>query len=441
MAPTTGPTSNYDAKTCEQLRAILAKRKVFHKRLKFKAQLVAAALESKTPELMAELKAHEEELEAKRKAREEMLKAKRKADEELRQERIKRLKVEEAKLVAQLQERGLNSKKKTLIELRQILKEDDKRLSRDNLWRSLFQRDFKADATRKSFQDLPGELRDICYRYVFQDVTNNGRHWDIRYRPVLDRFEAFRHRDFSRFTFRLLKLSTLNKPTRREVRAIFWSLLNFELRPKVDTRGRWSIFAPTYIAVLERFLRGLGDEGRLGVRMLGMNESSCYDSCLLVPQDFTPNGYSAFMRVCNMLSGCSSLTKIKFSLPEQYLFHGEQAALEDILLHGKALNSQGVHNFQKILQSLPRLRSPRINALTINIDERHIKSKEVTPFLRYAFTGRRRYFLLAMIKIVLEQTQLQVDGGQVTVEIPGNICSGHRAILNYEEWLRVCDGE
>lgn len=92
---------DYVGKTCKQLRALLATRRIQHKDLKLKAQLIAAALKSDA--------------------------VKRKAEQELEKENSKRLEIEYDVLLAQMQERGLEVEGTTPQALQATLQHDDER--------------------------------------------------------------------------------------------------------------------------------------------------------------------------------------------------------------------------------------------------------------------------------------------------------------------------
>lgn len=126
MASSDEMAPDFNTKTCKQLRALLTSRKVKHKDLKLKAQLVAAADESEA--------------------------RKRKVEEELEREEAKKRKIEYDALLTQVQERGLKLEGTTLQALRDILQYDNKRKHKDEIWRGLFKRDFKADPARNPSQ-------------------------------------------------------------------------------------------------------------------------------------------------------------------------------------------------------------------------------------------------------------------------------------------------
>lgn len=164
MASSDEMAPDFNTKTCKQLRALLTSRKVKHKDLKLKAQLVATADESEA--------------------------RKRKAEEELEREEAKKRKIEYDALLAQVQERGLKLEGTTLQALRDILQHDNKRKHKDEIWRGLFKRDFKADPARKSFTNLPREIRDICYGYVFDNTVLTNETSSIGYESKHDRFKV-----------------------------------------------------------------------------------------------------------------------------------------------------------------------------------------------------------------------------------------------------------
>jgi hypothetical protein len=90
---------NFQSQTVKQLRALLARRKIPLKGLKYKAQLVEAAQQSEV--------------------------IKRKADEELEQENFKKTKHEHQNLVADVEARGITVSKPTLQKLLDAIHQDD----------------------------------------------------------------------------------------------------------------------------------------------------------------------------------------------------------------------------------------------------------------------------------------------------------------------------
>ncbi|KAF2822438.1 hypothetical protein CC86DRAFT_385400 [Ophiobolus disseminans] len=272
----------HEAKTVIQLRALLAARSICHGGLRLKAQLVAAAYGSDAAVHGSKIR-------------------KRKADEELEKENAKKLKLEHELLVAEIEIRGLQASGTTIEELRDTVRQDDKRIRKeekkqkqkkqsksiqerkDIIWATLFLREFQVDPKRSSFLDLPRELRDVIYGHLFDlprelrdviyghlfdhpDVTNMAM--KIRYHAHWDRFNVWNvpARGISVIIKALNALGTLNKTIRKEVRAIFWSLAVFNLEPHVNGDiEQYVSCAPYYMAIFERFVPGLGDDERFGI--------------------------------------------------------------------------------------------------------------------------------------------------------------------------------
>ncbi|KAH7406447.1 hypothetical protein DE146DRAFT_391650 [Phaeosphaeria sp. MPI-PUGE-AT-0046c] len=172
-----------------------------------------------------------------------------------------------------------------------------------------------------------------------------------------------------------------------------------------------------------------------------MPKSSCSG---LIPQDLTGTGCAAFTKICNMLLDCVPLTRLHLTIAEHYLFHGEQTALENVLLHDKAVDSQGLRNFQKLLQSLPQLQVTDINACRLIDGAWNIPSEDVTPFIGYALTGWHRLKLWVMIRVILEQKKLQANGSQVNVILHidlGVLPSEGEVLEDYEQRLTTLEPE
>jgi hypothetical protein len=103
------------------------------------------------------------------------------------------------------------------------------------------------------------------------------------------------------------------------------------------------------------------------------------------------------------------------TVSEHYLFRNDEAALDEFLLHGRELKSTGLENFQQMLQSLPKLREADI-VVHDKIEETDVPWEELSPTLRQAFTGKRRFKLLMAAKVLLQATRLHLPTGRVTVK-------------------------
>jgi hypothetical protein len=226
-------------------------------------------------------------------------------------------------------------------------------------------------------------------------------------------------------------LGTLNKAIRKEVRAMFWSLAAFTFQPGLqgDFLEAYTACTPHYMSLLERFMRGLSDDGRFGINKLVTQNFSGCPECGAIPLDYSEAGYSSFNRTVDMLIDCTSLTELRMTVSEHYLFRKEQAGLEEFFLHGHELRSKGLKNFQALLRSLPKLRAADIDVLElssqINNKGHRGPGQDLAPFLRFAFTGKRRIKLWITAKVVLQATVLKQANGRVTVNYQGRGCMDH----------------
>jgi hypothetical protein len=384
------PPPDYNARTTKQLRAKLKKRRISHKDLKLKAQLVSALQES---------------------------------DRLIREAEEERVRLEREALTATLQKRGLHVPGNTLEELRanvqqenERIREEKERTRKASIWPTLFQRKFKADPSQKSFMDFPAEVRVMVYRSLFDHPDVTDAVVIINYDPTLDRFKEQRSDlgHFNNIISTLNILGTLNRTIRKETRPIFWSLASFTLAPCIPSHYTGDVaFAPYYIAIFERFFRGLGDGGRSGIISLVVPDSIGCWCCSIQPLDLSEAGYLKFMSTCSMLSDCTSLTALRITVSEYYLFREDQMALEAFFLQGGALQSKSLVAFQKILQSLPNLRNVDLDIPAVH--RSRVLQHGLAHFLQYAFTGGRRLKLWNAAASILGETKLQPTAGQVHV--------------------------
>jgi hypothetical protein len=117
----------------------------------------------------------------------------------------------------------------------------------------------------------------------------------IQYDPEVDGFyNASRIQDLWRVISALNTLGTLNKAIRKEVRATFWSLAAFTFQPGLqgDFLEAYTACTPHYMSLLEHFMRGLGDDGRFGIKKLVTQNFSGCPECGLIPLDYSEAGYS-----------------------------------------------------------------------------------------------------------------------------------------------------
>jgi hypothetical protein len=230
--------------------------------------------------------------------------------------------------------------------------------------------------------DLPALVRVMIYEQIFDhnDVTHNGM--KLRYAPHIG-FHNWRSglKEIANIMEVLSIFSTLNTTIRKEARTIFWSLAAFELqqnqlRKKMDNM----VSTPYHIAIVNHFLRGLGDDGRSAIKSLvALNFTGCHE-CGIQPLDLTGAGQYNFMRVCSFPHSCTSLTTLRISISEHCLFRDDQAALEHFFLRGEVLKSEGLIAFQRTLQSLPKLLNVDLDVPGTDTDEvPRIFWHELTP--------------------------------------------------------------
>lgn len=371
---------------------------------------------------------------------------KRKANEELEKDYAKKVKWQHEGLFAQAEERGLEVSGMTLEELEEAVEDDDRRIAatpkraererkarirkerlmriekrRDESYLKLLQRDFKAAPDRKGFLDLPREVRDMVYNYVFDQPDVTSKCMKIDYDPIYDHFENYNYvvKNLRGIISLLNALGTLNKTIRKGTRTTFWSLAAFELQPQAQLSDHITPRPPYFMAILERFLRGLGDEGRSAVNALqSLNRTDCPCCGRLFPMDLTKSGYTTFLGVSKILIDCTSLTTLHMASTEYYLYRNDEAALKDLFFRGQPLKSEGLNSFQKTLQSLPNLRNADLDVppLARFYEISHVEEDELPSFLQFAFTGKQHAKLWLMTLKILNATKLQLADGRVYVK-------------------------
>jgi hypothetical protein len=71
----------------------------------------------------------------------------------------------------------------------------------------------------------------------------------------------------------------MNKAIQKEALATFWSLAKFDLHPQGRTHNKAEYIhcKYDYYSIIERFLRGLEDDGRFGINTLRvLGSSGCF---------------------------------------------------------------------------------------------------------------------------------------------------------------------
>jgi hypothetical protein len=169
------------------------------------------------------------------------------------------------------------------------------------------------------------------------------------------------------------------------------------------------------MALLVRFLRCLGDDGYFVVKSLNVLSWNWCPHCDIYPLDLSEAGYVNFKSVSSMLLDCASLTNLRLTVSEHYLFRNDQAALENLFMRSEALKSNSLEAFRKTLQALPNLQNADIDVPREIHKHYRIMWHELKSFLRYVFTRERREKLWVMSKTILEGTRLQIAAGRIHV--------------------------
>jgi hypothetical protein len=314
-------------------------------------------------------------------------------------------------------------------------RKEDFRQARKALYlrtRQMFASSYKADPARKSFLDLPGEIRNMVYRYVlFENPAGeyaSTENWTI----TLDRethqlrpnqssaylnCSSVEELRYDRTVSTKGMLAALNKQLRHEIRTFFWSQV------KVTTEAaltRIGLLGPKYSSHLAAFLQTIGRDGRAALtsfKMLGALLK--YDYC-------NPRPFAVLKQY---LQQCGNLRELEVCLPVENLFAQppELGALQAYFLHGEPLNSPSLSGLVNFFQGFSELRSLKLHTAperpSSNMSRRQRYSSD---FLHFAFTGNREKRLVDEIR-----DQLRVLDN---VEI--EVISGREHIDDFEEWQK-----
>jgi hypothetical protein len=266
--------------------------------------------------------------------------------------------------------------------------------------------------------DLPAVVRIMIYEQIFDhdDMTRDG----IKLKHV-PHIEFYNGRSDLKEIADIMKVlsifSTLNTTICKEAHITFRSLAAFELRQNhLRKKTDNMVSTPYHMAIVEHFLRGLEDDGRSVIKSLvTLNFTGCHE-CGIPPLDLTGAGQYNFMRVYSFLRSPTSLSTLRISISDHYLFRDDQAALEYFFLRGEVLKSEGLMAFQKTLQGLPELLNVSLDVPGTNTDgDPRIFWHGLTLFFRVAFTDGRRYKLWNAAAEIRQGTKLQLEAGRIHV--------------------------
>jgi hypothetical protein len=257
----------------------------------------------------------------------------------------------------------------------------------------MFISNYTAEPERKSFLELPPEIRNMIYRYTFTPIPSGPTVWGITYSREVDSLCTSILSPGSHklpILSALGVLSAMNKQIRSEARGVFWAVFPFTIDGPKDI---------DYHQTIRLVLNKLGPEGRasipqLSVRLINMHIHQGYLS------------YVAFNEIMLSLKACVNLRELRLSLGVSQIFWSDRDMLEGHLLHGQAFRSTGIANFITMLQSLPNLRKVDLELVGSWLREYGLFRHEPDKFLQYAFSGAREQFLWTKLANALQSDQL-----------------------------------
>jgi hypothetical protein len=241
---------------------------------------------------------------------------------------------------------------------------------------------YKSDDTRKTFLDLPGELRNMVYEYA---LFWPDQFWKLEILSVKRQIMLF-ERDLGQFSEEHeLAISTLyllgatSKQICTEARALFWAKAKLHLR---------SVDAYEHKA-LNTFLLLLDPDSRASLPELRLNPSP--------GPNLTPEGHAAFQSLLSTLNFCKNLRSLGLQLCVSNVFRSDVDALKTYFIAGEPLVSPRLNKLAATIESLPLLK-------TLNLKFKEdcgpfkILDPETERFLYFAFSGMREVMLWTEIK-------------------------------------------
>jgi hypothetical protein len=165
---------------------------------------------------------------------------------------------------------------------------------------------------------------------------------------------------------------------------VYWSSVSFEIGDSFVSGGDPVKLATHYLGVLERFVRGLGDEGRFAIKQLVVKDTKA-------PMCASSSAYDAFQQVVRYIPDCASLTVLRLEIAAHVIFRDEENALEDFLYHGRPLQSKGLATLDQMLKAIPTLQ--KATTTPNEVDHKgHPKLnwcdvKELSALMQFTFTS------------------------------------------------------
>ncbi|KAF2006265.1 hypothetical protein P154DRAFT_570330 [Amniculicola lignicola CBS 123094] len=336
----------------------------------------------------------------------------------------------------------------------------------------LHSRAYQADPKRKSFLDLPGELRNKIYSLALfsgSDGLSKNKSYLIVYLPDARKFRleqdhvhkivhsmcesrgsinpekvrlTRKQRERNLYVLQLLRqqrehtlyvlrlLGRVNNQIRAEATSLFWNSIDYGITSSCGHRLVKD--HPSYFMVVERLMKFIGDSGRQATRSLSPS---------LVPHlDSTASGYHAFQNTLGYIATCGQLTRLSLFIEASLLLREDRSALEALFLTGDKFHSKGLTGFSTMLKSLSTLKTVAIATPQYVPDTLpELENEGPDLFLSFAFSGIRAVMLWFEIKEYLETEGLSSPEGVLSVYLPTyHLCGAHQDQVeepNYALWL------
>jgi hypothetical protein len=248
----------------------------------------------------------------------------------------------------------------------------------------MFASTYKVDTSRKTFLDLPGEIRNSVYEYALFGVDTHcwrlcilGRRRKIR--TIHQLSGAWRYGE-ELVLVTLGLLGAMNKLIRREIQTLFWAKLDFVLY-KADTLQHDALYT---------FLDMLGPNSRAHLSDLRLRAE-------LRDPDPSPTGYTSLQKLLPVLRTCRNLRHLELGLYASNIFRNDFDALKNYFFRWQPLVSPGLETLVSTIEFLPHLRSIKLHFNSCS-DLYHDLDHYTEHFFQFAFSGMREKALRSDIE-------------------------------------------
>ncbi|KAF1841308.1 uncharacterized protein K460DRAFT_408783 [Cucurbitaria berberidis CBS 394.84] len=277
----------------------------------------------------------------------------------------------------------------------------------------MFASKYQTDPTRKSFLDLPANIRYMIYAMALFGTEDHVEVMKISYVETKDQYLPFFRQYLGRPYGSEIMISVLdmmgamNQQIRSEIRTFFYAKMPLTLQgcipEETDAHG-----------LVQRLIMKIGVEGRASLPSLRISLGGSDG------MDYKQPGYDSFHSLLETMTLCQNLEWFDFQLAVSHFFHTDVEPLKAYFCHEAALESLGLERFATFLASMPNLRSihlimksyPRYNGSLEGLSGDDL-------FRHFAFTGMREVMLWVELENRLQANNVYKQDDSETRKVNG----------------------